>query len=68
MTWSALGFSFIEVLDDHLIPDLEREHFVPVLKPKIDGTLTCPQSRETVPVSVGAQLPLLVVSGISILL
>lgn len=27
------------VLDDHLIMDLEPQHFVPVLKPKIDGTL-----------------------------
>jgi len=28
-----------EVLDDHLIMDLQPSHFVPVLKPKIDGTL-----------------------------
>ena len=27
------------VLDDHLIMSLKREHFEPVLKPKIDGTL-----------------------------
>ena len=32
-----------QVLDDHLISDLEREHFVPVLKPKIDGTLLRPE-------------------------
>ena len=32
-----------EVLDDHLIMDLQREHFVPVLKPKIDGTLLRPK-------------------------
>ena len=28
-----------QVLDDHLIMDLQPSHFVPVLKPKIDGTL-----------------------------
>ncbi|CAK9099317.1 Narbonolide/10-deoxymethynolide synthase PikA1 [Durusdinium trenchii] len=27
------------VLDDHLIMDLEAQHFTPVLNPKIDGTL-----------------------------
>ena len=40
--FSLAGVFHLEVLDDHLIADLQREHFVPVLKPKIDGTLIWP--------------------------
>ncbi|CAK0879996.1 unnamed protein product [Prorocentrum cordatum] len=35
------------VLDDHLIVDLERQHFEKVLKPKVDGTLNLSAALES---------------------